>query len=61
MSERKIVDYLVVHEKTITIIEIKVKENIKDGYHPIGGISFCKANQDNYPYLFLQAMVKYED
>lgn len=55
--EKKIVDYVLIHEWDLSKLEDVVIQHIKNGWQPIGGVSFASddANRD-----YVQAMVKYE-
>jgi hypothetical protein len=55
MSERKIVDYVVLFSPFQDNISEKIKDHIKEGWQPYFGLLI---NLDND---FSQAMVKYED
>lgn len=52
---RKIVDYMVVVEDNFGNIQDKIKQLIKEGWQPLGGISRSYRRND------AQAMVKYEN
>lgn len=54
---RKIIDYRIVYEIDPHDLEIRVKNEIKEGWQPIGGVA---ANKNNSA-LLLQVLVKYEE
>lgn len=67
MTDRKIVDYIVIGGYFDwgypgNDIQIQVKEKIKEGYFPIGGVECVQTgnSQLKQNLYFYQAMVKYE-
>lgn len=68
MTDRKIVDYIVISGYFDwgypgNDIQTQVKEKIKEGYSPIGGIECIQTGnpQLKQNLYFYQAMVKYEE
>lgn len=59
MSDKKIIDYLIINSSNEEKMEKNVQEFIGDGWQPIGGV--C-VTIDEYGYEhFYQAIVKYEE
>lgn len=59
MNERKIMEYMTIGGE-YDDIDDKVNEYIRQGRQPFGGIS-VNLNDLDYPALYVQAMVKYEE
>ncbi len=55
---KKVVNYTVVRRPTDDCLVWKVRDLIKDGYEPIGGIHTYK--EGFFTRIYCQAMVKYE-
>lgn len=53
---KKVIDYTVAYATDMSILELCVKRFIKEGWQPVGGISFTKEGD-----YYTQAMVKYEE
>ena len=58
---RRITDYVVItSSKGFENLESLVKENIRLGWQPLGGVAVTKFGDTDESYLFVQAMVKYD-
>jgi hypothetical protein len=53
---KKIIDYLPIFERSIYPFGIIIKDLMKEGWQPLGGISYSSINE-----IYIQVMVKYED
>lgn len=61
MNERKIMEYTTIGSE-YDDIDVKVNEYIRQGWQPFGGISVnLNLDDQEYPTLYVQAMVKYEE
>ena len=61
---RKIIDYVIItSSKGIENLESLIKENIRLGWQPIGGVAVMKSTDSDESIerdVFVQAMVKYD-
>ncbi len=59
-------DYKVVFETSVEVLESKVRDLLRNGWEPIGGVSVSETlehdvgvfNRDEYSMSFVQAMIK---
>jgi hypothetical protein len=62
---RKILDYVIItSSKGVETLESLIKENIRLGWQPLGGVTAINmatdADEDEVKQVFAQAMVKYD-
>lgn len=56
----EVVEYTVESSKTLEELIEKVQDRIDEGWQPLGGVSACKAENDDYVNeVYAQALVKY--
>ena len=55
---RRVVDYCIVANVSVDIVDQEVKKGLKDGWQPIGGVAMVERGAQ---VQFAQAVVKYEE
>jgi hypothetical protein len=62
MTEKKIVDYIIITFEQENFVVQEVLNKIKDGYMPLGGISMAVDSGEITTFkYFAQAMIKYSN
>lgn len=58
----KVIDYEIVHDRTLTGLEFKVKAKLKSSWIPQGGVYVIVNNlKGTHPEEYCQAMIKLEE
>jgi len=60
-AEQIIIDYNILQDRNISDLEIQVKNLIKIGWVPLGGISVICLSYSYETFYYTQVMIKYQD
>ena len=50
-------NYIIIEVNNTTELEVSINQKIKEGYEPVGGISFCGLDSSGSDYYVVQAMI----